>query len=732
MPPAPPPMLRFGPFEVDLRSGELRKNGTRLRLQEKPLRVLMLLAGRQGELVTRDELKEDLWPEDTFVDFEAGLNTAVKKLRAAIADDAENPRYIETFPRRGYRFLAPVEFTGNIEAQASELAVAPLSTPVDSPGPELSASPIAPSPAPASSIPPPVPGRNRITIGPWAVGGFAALLILGVLWWLTPLPEPRMENIFPVTTTGKLDFLVRPATDGVRVFYVQRAGGHYDLMQSSVNGGEPQKVNAPFPNSLIWDVSPDGSQYLLTSFVHRGEPSPLWKWPATGGPPIKVDDLISGSASWSPNGKSIVYHNGHDLLVAAVDGSAKRTLHTFREEPDSPVWSHDGLQIRFTLNDPERDTHTIWEIGADGAGLRQILPAWSTSRQICCGTWSADGRYFIFVEIADRPRLWALREHGTWWRRSPRGPFLLASEATGSWSPLAGRDGVHLYYYGHGQSVALERMDAGSRQLTAFLPDSQANMPAISRDGLWITYVQLPTGQLWRSRLDGNEAMPLATGDLRVGLPRWSPDGRTIAFSGQRAGEAAKIYLISRNGGHAQPQFPAEGGLNDPDWSPDGSTIVATREANPSTPGVRESAVVLLHLDSQTIENVPGSADRYGPRWSPDGRWIAAMNGGTHNLEVYEVKTSTWKIVATGNSLGLPVWSADGAYLYYQDLLADDEPLFRYKLSSGTVERVTDFREALSSGLQRCAFLDLTPSGEPIVSLQRSAADIYGATLSLP
>ena len=104
------PMLKFGPYLVDLAAGEVRKNGSRIRLQEKPLRVLALLAERQGQVVTREELKKRLWPEDTFVDFETGLNTAVSKLRDALSDSAENPRYIETIPRRGYRFISPVEF----------------------------------------------------------------------------------------------------------------------------------------------------------------------------------------------------------------------------------------------------------------------------------------------------------------------------------------------------------------------------------------------------------------------------------------------------------------------------------------------------------------------------------------------------------------------------------------------------------------------------------------------
>src|ERR1700693_368940 len=104
----PPENLRFGTFEVDLRSGELRKQGVRIKLQEQPFHVLTILLQRPGEVVTREELRVQLWQSDTFVDFDNGLNTSINKLREALGDSADSPRYIETLPRRGYRFIAPV------------------------------------------------------------------------------------------------------------------------------------------------------------------------------------------------------------------------------------------------------------------------------------------------------------------------------------------------------------------------------------------------------------------------------------------------------------------------------------------------------------------------------------------------------------------------------------------------------------------------------------------------
>jgi len=181
------PMLKFGPYLVDLTAGEVRKNGSLIRLQEKPLRVLALLAERQGQLVTREELKKRLWPEDTFVDFETGLNTAVSKLRDALSDSAETPRYIETIPRRGYRFLVAVEKLGGVirAGPTSPIGVSAIpGTPAASRGEsaeEKTGSPVAISETEASSLQghPQNSSSSRTASKPpnWKIVGAASALI---------------------------------------------------------------------------------------------------------------------------------------------------------------------------------------------------------------------------------------------------------------------------------------------------------------------------------------------------------------------------------------------------------------------------------------------------------------------------------------------------------------------------------------------------------------------------
>lgn len=171
MEPVPTPStLKFGPYVVDLAAGEVRKNSSRVRLQEKPLRVLELLAERHGQVVTREELRAHLWPGDTFVDFETGLNTAVSKLRDALCDSAEAPRYIETIPRRGYRFISPVEI---LPANGTSMPAPPPVVAPSAPA-EISPKEVGVGERPEEGL----PKRPRIA---FALLGVLALLGLGGL-----------------------------------------------------------------------------------------------------------------------------------------------------------------------------------------------------------------------------------------------------------------------------------------------------------------------------------------------------------------------------------------------------------------------------------------------------------------------------------------------------------------------------------------------------------------------
>lgn len=173
-----PPMLQFGPYVLDVRTGELRKHGAKIRLQEKSLRVLAALAEEHGQMVTRDDLKKRLWPDETFVDFETGLNTAVSKLRDALSDEAEKPRYIETVPRRGYRFLVTVE---RVNGNASGLKTFEAAPAIATAAQLAEQSGTAPAVAEPLRVPKAKPARASL----WVSLAVAVVILSGGAYWLT-------------------------------------------------------------------------------------------------------------------------------------------------------------------------------------------------------------------------------------------------------------------------------------------------------------------------------------------------------------------------------------------------------------------------------------------------------------------------------------------------------------------------------------------------------------------
>ena len=191
--------FRFGPFELDTQCGQLRKDGVGLKLQGQPIQVLEIMLQKPGQLVTREEIRQCLWTSDTFVDFDHSLNTAVKKLRQTLGDEADTPRYIETLPKRGYRFIGEVE---REEPKREEPKEGSLDPP-----------PVAVVAAERIELPQLVKG-NRLLRWRWiAASAVVALLAIAAYWVTTPPPQPRIVGSHVLTKTGNQKQFWRPLTD---------------------------------------------------------------------------------------------------------------------------------------------------------------------------------------------------------------------------------------------------------------------------------------------------------------------------------------------------------------------------------------------------------------------------------------------------------------------------------------------------------------------------------------
>src|SRR6266403_3110232 len=343
--------IRFGLFEVDLGRGTLARHGTPLRIQEQPFRILELLLRQQGEIVTRDQLCKVLWPEGTHVNFDGSLHAALKKLRAALQDDAENPRFIETVPRHGYRFLAPVHVINgpsgsssttqspslDWEGKSGELRLRLRPEHLDEHGTEA------------------YWDRQRAErTQRWFDTMLLTVAILFGSWLLFfivyPVPRPSVQRMTRVTNGGRIDERGGIVSDGTRIFFLQRGGGHWSLMQTSVEGGNAEKMAAPFENTRLFALSPDHSQFLIGQFARHDDEMPLWLWPVQGGEPRRMGEAVGHDPAWSPDGSQIIYVRGRSLYTIHPDGTQLRELAHGPGLPHFPAWSPDGETISFNMD----------------------------------------------------------------------------------------------------------------------------------------------------------------------------------------------------------------------------------------------------------------------------------------------------------------------------------------------------------------------------------------------
>lgn len=709
-----PRILRFGAYQCDPIAGELHKNGIKVKLSDQPFRLLTLLLERPGEVITRKELGERLWPAGTFVDFEDGLNTAVRKLRAALDDEAENPRFLETIPKRGYRFVAPVSATsadgrGGLTSYDNEAIPAVQ----------------AASPSARSQT---RPGRRLLLL----VASAALAGGLFVTWWSTPLPPPRVTRTDQITSSARIDTPVKPVSDGSHVYYIERRGGQWDLMESPVRGGEEQPLQFPGRSAAVMDVSLRDSKLLIGAFASRNVTPQLWFMPMGGGTALRVGDISAPTAAFSPDGAKIAYASDGALWMADANGEHGKKIATIPEDAGWLAWSPDGQRLRFTEGSLFSGSPTsLWEISRDGKNLQPILPGWTQPASQCCGAWTRDGRYYVFTSYHGRQsNLWALREKGSWWRRSPRGPFQLTFGPDSPWGGTPDQSGRRIFFYNGVWHETLELLDLKTKQLAPFSAAAETAMHiSYSRDGNWMVYADAQNHELFRSRPDGTERIELAPAELNAAFPRWSPDGKWIVFGGKLSGQDGTDYVVPATGGQPEPLLPGVR-LSDADWSVDQSTLVASQLSK----GADSTAqgVLLIDFKTRRATGIPDSAHLAMTRWSFDGRYISATTEDQTQLKLWDVARRKWTVIAHGTALGISVWSPDSRYLYFQDLLAEGEPLWRYDVRTRRAESVADFSAAMRGDVDRCALDGMTPDGAPLMGLNRGALDLFAARVAWP
>ena len=703
-------IIRFGVFELDLATRELQKSGVKVKLQDQPFQVLAMLLERPGDLVTREDLQKRLWPVDTFVDFDQGLGTAIRKLREALGDSADNPRFVETLPRRGYRFISPVSGNG----RAAEVL------------PQQSEAPQA--------------AQRRVLRR--AVVVTAVVLALPALAYLfrPALPPPRVIGSTRITKDGL--YKEGMVTDGSRIYFNAINGDRYLIFQVSASGGDsvPFLASIPepaFPQPVFSGISPDRSQFLITTVGGNAGSFPLWILPVLGGSPRRLGNVrVTDGSAWSPDGKDVVYSQNDTLYRAKIDGyESQKIVSASGGVIESPRWSPDGRRLRFTVI-TETGGSSLWEAGADGKRLHPLLPGWNNPPSECCGTWTSDGKYFVFQsDRAGSSNVWAIRERGSFLRKVSHEPVQLTAGPTPTFCPLPSTDGHKLFVVTSHVRGELVRYDASTRQFVPYLSGISAIGVEFSSDSKWVVYVTYPEGTLWRSKVDGSERLQLTFPPLYVPESGcWSPNGSRIAFVGQQPGKPLNVYVISAEGGAPEQETSDDQAVWRTGWSADGNSLLISHFTNDDRRGKRGTVFGILNLRTHAFSRIPGSEGLVSPQWSPNRRQICALSTSLDRLVLFDIGTQKrTELVKTDSGAGNIAWSSAGDYIYFlgTPVAFNVEGIYRVRLRDGKLEEVVNlknFRQANGSG----AWTGLAPDDSPLLVRDVGEQDIYALDWQAP
>jgi Tol biopolymer transport system component/DNA-binding winged helix-turn-helix (wHTH) protein len=754
-------MKSFQSFRLDTANHLLLHGDERVSLTPKAFDVLRYLVERAGRLVTQDELLESLWPE-TYVNQEV-LRKYILEIRKALGDRPDNPEFIETITKRGYRFVAMV--TEDDPAAAPILPNSDFAkdilpaTPTSAVrlNPELPAEleriinkalekdrevrfqsaaelhadlkRISPDTTSGKAVAPTRPARKSSL--QWAAAIILVILVGAVAfaWLRSPLPPPRVTATTQLTRDGipKIGVL----TDGSRL-YTTEAGNADRIVQASTSGGETSPIPTPFANPIVNAISPDHSQLLVLDSVGSEAESKFWSVPLPSGAPRRLGDLAGHSGTWSPDGRHVVFCTGLDIYQANADGTDPHKLATVSGEPNGLHFSPDGSRISFSIARPESDSSALWEIRSDGSNLHPLFPGWHIPPVECCGVWTPDGRYYLFVSGFPGSDIWALRETTGYFRKRSSIPFQLTTGPLSFTSLTPSTDGKKLFVHGSQGRGELVRYDPKSYQFVPFLSGISAGELDFSRDGRWVTYVSYPEYTLWRSRTDGSERLQLTYPPVSAGLPRWSPDGTQIAYVDTQLGRPWKAFLISAQGGSPKEVLPENHTQVDPSWSPDGKKLALgrTQETGQTEPLL----IQIVNLATRQASTIPNSENLYSPRWSPDGQYLAALSQDSTKLLLFNFKTQKWSNwITEPGAFGFPNWSPDGHYLYY-DIAFSDHPTFqRIQVGQTRSELLADLK-ALTRFKSRAAgpWSDIAPDGSALFVRDLSTDEIYVLDLELP
>ena len=679
----------FGAFSLNEAERVLLKNGLAVPLGVKAFDTLLALVQRHGEIVERDTLVRLVWGDWSVS--ANNLDQQIKKAREALGRNGHDRSYIETVPGVGYRFAAEVTEKWKVESAASN------------------------DPARVRI------GHRKLSVRT-AILLCAALPLAGfiILSIRASRAHPGVVRYVPLTNDGK-EKSGPLLSDGRRLIFEERIGGLLRAVSMPLKGGEPVPLNIPVPYTNLIDVSPDNGSIFFAS--RREDTRQVWAYSLYGGYPILLAgrDAEGFFFGLSPDEETAAFGGGGKLVLVGPGAKNMISVQLPGDMYGETHWAPDGKSIRFSVLWPG-DARSVWEVKSDGRNPHRLSSLSSGLDQALNGTWSHDGRYYVYQAGSNGHQdLWVVRGRANSPVRLTNGPL--------SWKwPVFAVGNNTLFALGEHERGELDRYDWQAKIWRPLWNGIAAYELDYSRDKAWVVYVRFPDHTLWKSRPDGTGRVQLMPPIVLAHQPHWSPDGRKIAFMGQKKSGEWRVFLFPADGGPLEEALPDGEDQGVPTWSPDGKFIVfgdlLYRKPGP------QRTIHLLDLRTHRATELAGSKGLWTPRWSPNGKYISALSYNSKSLSILDRKTSRWRELLRMNFMDNVMWSPDSRFIYFNAISAQfEESLFRVSVRSGRAERVVSLADAASPNEN---WYGVTPDGTPLALRNVAFQEVYALECILP
>jgi len=547
----------------------------------------------------------------------------------------------------------------------------------------------------------------------WSMGALAvAAILMATAMWLTPARTPTVLHSQQITFSAESKD--KPlVSDGSRLYF-QSHGGPVEM---ALSGGMIAPLKFSESGLKILSISADGSKALaLKSVPEPGayDQGTLWVASPLGGTARRAGPQHAEDARWSPDGSSILFSDKGAIYSAKEDGSDRRKIWQTDGAIDSLGFSPDGRELTFAAI--TKQNSRLWRVGVDGSGAHLLLPDWPAPSDQWLGQWTPGGKHFVF--LSDREGRGNVYEmvQPRWfefWKRP------IAALITGNQIDIRalapGPDGESLFVVGEADQGAMQVFDPASGKYVPFLNGLPALSFVISPDRQWMAYSEFPSGNLWKSRLDGAEPMQLTTSPAY--MMQWSRSGKSLAYS-----DGQKIYIIPADGGAPQRLMGGSELEGFPSWTPDDKSV-AFSYYNPENP--HNEGIHVVDVASGKISIMPDTQGSTLPSWSPDGKYLVAMTQQPSRMMLYSVETMAWtELKQFDTPWGFWIWSGDSKSIYMR-VVEGAVGIYRLSVPSGKWERVSGLDGVNLRGDFDYSLPSLSADGRPVLMSHVGVAQIY-------